>query len=654
MGRRWRQYARGFASGPCNNGSRCLGSVRLKASGKQIAGFAGIALTLCGSSAAQADCALSPPAAGVGTFYSPSAFLPFAAGGSSAINSLVAATNTVNTAFLTQTNSFIGGPTGNSADRVDGGAWARGVGGENDVKATGNLNAAVSIVAPGFPGSPFTARAITANCATVTRETYGGYQVGQDIAKINLDGVGTSAYGGITAGYVGSNAKDVTTPITTVDNFANGRAGGTIVNANDFTAQLRVPFVGVYGALIRGNLFWDTEALWTFYQTQLASPSNGIFNQGLDAYGVSVNTAFGYHHDLGNGWFVEPSVGISWSHVAVDAFNSSGTVYLVGGFTGLAPPGTLQISDLDSVLGRVGVRVGTNVVVGPLNLRPFATATVWHEFAGNVTATSSGSIPVQISPDGVNFTNATLTAASTLAVTRVGTYGQFGAGVAAEHMDTGWLGYLRVDFREGANIHGAGVNAGVRYQFDQIAAATPAPVSKAPAKGPLESRPYDWTGFYVGGYAGSGWGTTDWNFAAGAGALPKMGGFLGGFEAGINYQVGSVVLGAEGDLGLGSLKGSASCVTLFYLSCNETLQYAATATGRVGYAWDRALLFAKGGAAWTRNDFSVTCNTGGWAIEAIISPCVSATGHDSRFGWTVGGGLEYALSAHWSAKAEYD
>jgi len=73
---------------------------------------------------------------------------------------------------------------------------------------------------------------------------------------------------------------------------------------------------------------------------------------------------------LPSNWFVEPSAGILWSNVSVDPLNVSGT-FVLG--TGLALPGTVQIQDIDSVLGRASVRIGTNYTSGNVLWQPFFT-----------------------------------------------------------------------------------------------------------------------------------------------------------------------------------------------------------------------------------------------------------------------------------------
>jgi len=585
---------------------------------------------LAGATGAQAQC---------NTVGAGSLFNAIAAGGTSTVSSLVAATNAVNTAFLTQTSAFIGSSQSTTPDQTVGGTWTRGIAGQATEKATGT---ATGVGAVGFTlGGAFVpgltaAAATNTTCNTQTRVDYGGYQVGQDLARINIGNSGTNVYVGVTAGYLGATAKDVT-------GGADTPAG---LSTHDFGGNFQVPFVGVYGAMVHGGFYVDGQVLANFYQMELTTQSNGISDQALNAHGIAVTGNAGYHHDFGNNWFVEPSAGITWSRTSVDPLDVSGTFILGNLFGG--PPGTLQINDIESILGRIGVRVGTSATVGNVYLQPFATAALWHEFAGDVTSTFNGGVNVLLPPPFAPFGIGSA-AAATFTTSRIGTYGQFGAGVAGSLVGTGWLGYARVDVREGENISAVGVNLGLRYQFEPPTAAAPGIFkAKAPMAPPVVA--YNWTGFYVGGFVSSSLGQEDWTFAFGS-VSPKVAGFLGGGETGFNYQVGSVVFGVEGDGGFGRLFGGVACPSAgglqFFFTCKDTVHFLASATGRVGYAWDRALFYVKAGGAWTRDDYDASCN-----LLNCVNPNTTASAN--RAGWTVGGGIEYGLLPNWSVKAEYD
>lgn len=163
---------------------------------------------------------------------------------------------------------------------------------------------------------------------------------------------------------------------------------------------------------------------------------------------------------------------------------------------------------------------------------------------------------------------------------------------------------------------------------------------------------YDWSGFYIGGHVGYGWAKPDISPLTGGpiSNTPRPNGFLGGGQAGFNWQRGGWVLGLETDASWGNLDDTRTCVSIVNgttLSCRGAPKYFGTIDGRLGYAIDRALLYAKGGAAWSHEDFTQL----GISPNCVGTPC---TGSVFQWGWTVGAGLEYALARNWSAKIEYD
>lgn len=168
----------------------------------------------------------------------------------------------------------------------------------------------------------------------------------------------------------------------------------------------------------------------------------------------------------------------------------------------------------------------------------------------------------------------------------------------------------------------------------------PAPVYKAPPAGVLPVA-YDWTGFYVGGHIGYGWGEKSWRDSFGLFDIShEANGFLGGAQAGFNYQIGQFVLGVEGDWSWSNMSASTNTLASNF---NTDVDWTATLTGRAGIAFDRWLVYAKGGAAWAKDRFSTNFYT---------FPGSEVT--DTRLGWTVGAGVEYAFAPQWSAKLEYN
>ena len=169
------------------------------------------------------------------------------------------------------------------------------------------------------------------------------------------------------------------------------------------------------------------------------------------------------------------------------------------------------------------------------------------------------------------------------------------------------------------------------------AAAPVAPVAYAPAA------IYNWTGLYIGGHVGGGFGNSSWSDPfTGANNTFKSGtGFLGGAQVGGNLQFNMLVLGVEGDFSYSGLKGSGTDSIGDTISTNTN--WTSTVTGRVGAAFDRILIYGKGGVAFARDQSGFTDLAGNSANNTFM-----------RTGWTAGAGLEYGITKNWSAKIEYD
>jgi outer membrane immunogenic protein len=151
---------------------------------------------------------------------------------------------------------------------------------------------------------------------------------------------------------------------------------------------------------------------------------------------------------------------------------------------------------------------------------------------------------------------------------------------------------------------------------------------------------FTWTGFYVGANAGYGWGRlTD---PTGTFTTNLDGGLAGG-QVGYNWQTGNWVFGIEGDIQASwqeeSVSGTVAGIGL--TTVTGEFPWFATARGRLGYAWDRHLLYVTGGGGWVNVKLSVT------GAGATVSS------DDTKFAWTIGGGWEWMFMPKWSAKAEY-
>jgi opacity protein-like surface antigen len=296
--------------------------------------------------------------------------------------------------------------------------------------------------------------------------------------------------------------------------------------------------------------------------------------------------------------------------------------------------------------------VGTNFTSGGLALQPFVTASVFHEFAGNVNthfqSCFAGLFGVPPSLCGLT----PIDTSADLTTSRVGTYGQFAVGIAGQIINTGWLGYVRADYRTGENIDGWSVNGGIRYQFspDPVVARAGG-IYKAPVKAVVAGpAPVNWTGFYLGANVGTLWAPSHWSNLDGdptdlGRVNPFAAGFLGGGQIGVNYQYGNWVFGLEADADGSTANGAKSCPNGFLATCHANVHWTATFAGRLGFAWNRTLFFAKGGAAWSEATYEGSSNITGLTFATVT---------DTRVGWMVGGGFEYALNSNWSAKAEYN
>jgi outer membrane immunogenic protein len=178
----------------------------------------------------------------------------------------------------------------------------------------------------------------------------------------------------------------------------------------------------------------------------------------------------------------------------------------------------------------------------------------------------------------------------------------------------------------------------IAFAAPALAADLPArPYSKAPAYTAPQAV-YNWTGFYIGGHIGGA-------FAGDNSLQGSDGRFLGGVHGGFDYQFATNwVMGVEAQY---SWLGTNNNGVLFpggTLITNNNDQLGSV-TGRLGYAWGPALLYAKGGYAWRdNNNFNVS--NGG-------VPVAFTTDANHRDGYTVGAGLEYMFAPNWSAKVEY-
>jgi outer membrane immunogenic protein len=179
-----------------------------------------------------------------------------------------------------------------------------------------------------------------------------------------------------------------------------------------------------------------------------------------------------------------------------------------------------------------------------------------------------------------------------------------------------------------------------------IAAGSPTFAADLPARMPAYKAPiaapvaFSWTGCYLGAHIGGGFGEKRWSSGGVEFANHNTDGFIGGGQLGCNYQTGQFVFGVEGDASWADLTGSSIDTLNPTVTTRSKVDFLATATGRAGIAYDRALFYVKGGAAWAHDKFSTDSLGGTFSAD------------QTRWGWTVGAGIEYAFAPNWSAKVE--
>ncbi len=178
-----------------------------------------------------------------------------------------------------------------------------------------------------------------------------------------------------------------------------------------------------------------------------------------------------------------------------------------------------------------------------------------------------------------------------------------------------------------------------------------------PVKAPYRAvapMPFSWTGFYIGGSAGvisQNTTGTDinglWDNPGDTWGVPGISGLFG-INVGYNYQLSNnIVLGLEADIAWSGLNNTSTNfdITGTGFSVSSKLSSLGTVRGRIGYAFDRALVYATGGFAFGHVENATAILRGD---PAYYNVSISGT----QTGWTVGGGLEYAVTNNWTVRAE--
>ena len=185
---------------------------------------------------------------------------------------------------------------------------------------------------------------------------------------------------------------------------------------------------------------------------------------------------------------------------------------------------------------------------------------------------------------------------------------------------------------------------------------TARPYTKAPA---MVAAIYDWSGFYIGLNGGGGWSHNCWTNtatlagptvpSASEGCHDASGGMIGG-QVGYRWQSANWVFGVEGQGDWADIKGSNTSAAglaapLTGVTNQTKIDAIGLITGQVGYAWNNVLWYVKGGGAVSHNTFTGFSTASGLFLDSA---------DDTRWGGTVGTGVEVAFAPNWSVGVEYD
>jgi outer membrane immunogenic protein len=191
--------------------------------------------------------------------------------------------------------------------------------------------------------------------------------------------------------------------------------------------------------------------------------------------------------------------------------------------------------------------------------------------------------------------------------------------------------------------------------FVALAMGGAAMAADMPLKAPPPVAVFSWTGCYVGIEGGGAWGRSRSDSLSQVSPINQItpgfdvSGGLAGVEYGCNQQFGgNWVFGVEGDISWTNKKGSSFETGLAGIptwSDQTKEKWISTSRARIGWAWDRTLLFITGGLATASVESNVT-------IPAGVNAGVFTDRH-TLYGWTAGAGIEYAFLNNWSLKAEY-
>jgi hypothetical protein len=321
--------------------------------------------------------------------------------------SVMAALSSIDTSFHQSTAPFVVSPPSQDADQWTGGVWTRATAGQTTTKSTAFES---------FGGT---------SAALRVKTNFDAYEVGVDTGILNFGNTGWNGHFGVMAGAVTATANE-------------------LLSGSGTSVKFDIPFAGVYGVMTRGPFFMDLEGRHDWVDTRVTNVTANLNDARLKGHADSLSGSAGYHFDLVDHWFIEPTAGFGWSQTQFDPLatnlNQTGQ--------GIAA-GTVTFDSLSSFLVHGGARIGTSFVVSDtLALQPFGTLSAWRELAGQSNATFANS--------GVS---------DPLTLSRVGTFYQGGVGLSAQVLNTGFVGFARGDIRWGDNLNGMSLVGGLRYTF---------------------------------------------------------------------------------------------------------------------------------------------------------------------------------------------
>src|SRR3954462_7707306 len=178
------------------------------------------------------------------------------------------------------------------------------------------------------------------------------------------------------------------------------------------------------------------------------------------------------------------------------------------------------------------------------------------------------------------------------------------------------------------------------------------PYTKAPP--PMIAAIYDWSGFYIGLHGGRGWSHKCWDNTVfrGVATVPAFAegchdatGAVAGGQIGYRWQASSWVFGLEAQGDWADLKGSRTSVFDIAARNQSKIDAFGLFTGQIGYAWNSALVYVKGGAAVTGDHYRIFDIPSG--VEFVCA-------NETRWGGVVGVGVEFGFAPNWSVAFEYD